>query len=359
VDLNEDSPSDEEVLPGWSRDDDDDNNDWDFDESGWCSASDDDDIDAEDDLRQQVQEFARDNENISHYEPLPSAEQGKQAVHKEYQFCPPSHRLSIMHLFAKHASLHSLLPERHGEKRTPELIYRDAVTEMYRHCEVNNLTEVWAYLWNSWYSPSRWPLWTRAAHAKSIPVHRTTMMVEALWRNLKRLVLHMYNRPPADLAVHALVTKSIPPYRHTLSTLISIRRGGRPQALTHMQEAFKRAWEHLLTVPIKGTYTTNIMKWTCDCGAQKYHAYLLCKHLVHAAGRLPSNWWATATRFHVPPFYTVPIEGQIASPPERNQNRDWNLDLDSDDESTSSVVSLHHPVRHLCSCSICNSLTQL
>ena len=56
------------------------------------------------------------------------------------------HRLTILRLFAKHASQHTLLPERHGVPRSAEEIWRDAVEEMYRHCKVNNLCEVWAYL---------------------------------------------------------------------------------------------------------------------------------------------------------------------------------------------------------------------
>lgn len=285
------SASDDDVLPGLVEDDDDD--DWDFPNNGWESGSESDEqADDEEDLRRQVHEFARNSENVDRNEPVTAEETGPKSQDKAYIFCPPAHRLPIMHLFAKHASQHPLLPERHGEDRDSELIYRDAVTEpeMYRHCERNNLTEVWAYLWNCWYKPSRWHLWTRAAHSASIPVHRTTMMVEALWRNLKRMVLHMYNRPPADLAVHAIVTKSLPPYRLTLSTLISIRGGGRPPSLTHMQEAFKRSWERLLTVHIKGSYNTDVAKWTCDCGSQKYHAHLLCKHLVQAVGPVPSTW---------------------------------------------------------------------
>ncbi|KAH9831839.1 uncharacterized protein C8Q71DRAFT_780708 [Rhodofomes roseus] len=90
-----------------------------------------------------------------------------------------------------------------------------------------------------------------------------------------------------------------------------------------MQEAFKRSWERLAKVPIKGTYITNINKWTCDCGAQKYHAYLLCKHLVHATGDLPALWWVQVQRYHVPPFYTVPINGTIASPPESSTKHAW------------------------------------
>ncbi|KAJ3473316.1 hypothetical protein NLI96_g13052 [Meripilus lineatus] len=240
-----------------------------------------------------------------------------------YQFCPPQHRLPIMRLFAKHASQHSLLPERHGQPRTAKEIYRDAVEEMYRHCETNHLRDSWAYLWNAWYSPEKWPLWARSANPTSIPTKRTTMMVEALWRNLKRLNLHMYNRPPIDLTVYTIITKSIPPYRLTLSEILATARVSRPKALTHTQAALKRAWSRLQRVPINGIYVTDISTWTCDCGAQKYHSYLLCKHLVQSAGDIPSSWWSKAVRYHIPPFYTVPIDGTTANPPEPTQGYYW------------------------------------
>ncbi|EIW56575.1 uncharacterized protein TRAVEDRAFT_101164, partial [Trametes versicolor FP-101664 SS1] len=127
-----------------------------------------------------------------------------------YCFCPAPHRLPVIRIHSKQGCQHPLFPERHGEARSSEDIYRDAVQEMYLHCKANNLAEVWAYLWNSWYRRPRWKLWARSANAKSIPRKRTTMIVEALWRNLKRLVLYMYNRPPIDLTLYAVVTKALP-----------------------------------------------------------------------------------------------------------------------------------------------------
>lgn len=242
---------------------------------------------------------------------------------KAYIFCPAPHRLTILCLFVKHASQHPLLPERHGDTHSAELLRRDAVTEMYRHCEVNRLCKVWAYLQNSWYRLKRWNLWTCAAHPIAIPAHRTTMMVEALWRNLKRLTFQSFNRPPLDLATYAIITKVIPPYRQTLMNLTISRGGGHPQPLTNMQVKFKGAWERLLKAPIKGSYKTDISMWTCNCGAQKYHANMLCKHLVQAAGPMPPSWWTTVVRYHIWPFYTVPINGNIAPVPESNECRAW------------------------------------
>ena len=262
----------------------------------------------QDDIRRQVDDFAKDMQNIPSDSPshTNATETGTRARRSEYQFCPHSHRLAILRLFAKHASQHTLLPERHGQPRTCTEIRRDAVTEMYQHCKRNNLREVWAYLWNSWYSPTRWPLWARAANPDAIPRKRTTMVVEALWRNIKRLSLYMFNRPRVDLVVYTIVTRTLPAYRLSFSEIISTSRAGRPQLPSHFQQAYKKSWTRLQHVQIHGSYKTNTTSFTCDCGAQKYHSYLLCKHLVQAAGPIPSSWWTTVRRAHALPFYMLP-----------------------------------------------------
>ncbi|RDX41098.1 hypothetical protein OH76DRAFT_1475946 [Lentinus brumalis] len=302
----------DEESPGYSQlqaiDEDEDEDDW---------------FDDEDDLRNLVHQIAEDNSNIDEDAPTLPAEKGARPKRADYVFCPLSHRLAIMRLFAKHASQHSLLPERHGQARSPHQIHRDAVSEMYHHCKANNLCEVWAYLWNSWYRKSRWVLWARSAYAASIPCKRTTMVVEALWRNLKRLVLQMYNRPPVDLAVHAVITQSIPAYRLTLHNIVHDSRSGRAATLSHFQESLKHAWTKLSTVAIRGTYITDLATFTCDCGAQKYHSHLLCKHLVQAAGPQSPYWWPDVLRYHIPPFYRVPASGTVPRTPEKLRNHAW------------------------------------
>jgi hypothetical protein len=88
-----------------------------------------------------------------------NAKQGRSKPIPNYQFCPPAHRLAVIRLFVRHFCQHSLLPEWHGQPRTAQQIYRDAVSEMYFHCKRNHLRDVWAYLWVNWYHPNSWPLW--------------------------------------------------------------------------------------------------------------------------------------------------------------------------------------------------------
>lgn len=131
------------------------------------------------------------------------------------------------------------------------------------------------------------------------------MVVEALWRNYKRMVLNHHNRPRVDLATYALVTQGIPPYRVRLNRIVRDPRDGRAKTLRGEQVPIKRAWLALLKRPIKGSYETDVKLWLCSCGAQKYHSYLLCKHLVQMLPIPGENWWADIVRRHTVPFYNI------------------------------------------------------
>ncbi|KAI0669307.1 hypothetical protein C8Q78DRAFT_992915 [Trametes maxima] len=267
----------------------------------------------EDDIRREVVYIEADDSNIDDTPCLPD-ERGPKSRNPDYQFCPAAHRLPILRLFSKHACLHPLLPERHGEFRTGNEIYRGAVEEMYRHCKANNLRE----------SRTVETLGC-SGYGAAVPRKRTTMIVEALWRQIKGTALHKYNRPPIDMTLHMIVQKALPSYRLKLAEMLHNPRDGRATSLTDSQAAFKHAWERLIDVPIKGDYITDVSRWTCDCGAQKYHTHLLCKHLIKAAGKKPlPAWWPTVERYHVPPFYLIPSrDGTVAAPPESMRDRAW------------------------------------
>ena len=119
------------------------------------------------------------------------------------------------------------------------------------------------------------------------------MVVEEMWQNFKRLVLYLHNRPRVDFATYALVTQALPRYRNQLITKFHNPREGRATILTGEQVPIKKAWLILRKREIKGQYDTDVLYWTCSCSAQKYHPYLLCKHLVQAIPCPDPNWWAT------------------------------------------------------------------
>lgn len=275
------------------------------------------------DIRREVDQIADNPRNVDQNAPTADSETSGRSRAPTYQFCPLLQRKPVLRIYAKTASQHSLLPERHGEARSAGDIHRDAVSEMYYHCRANNLTEVWAYMWNSWYRKDRWCLWARSAYPQAIPRKRTTMIVEALWRGIKRQGLARYNRPLVDFALYSVITKALPPYRLKFRETMNDTRSARAPQLSYVQKDFKKGWTRLSKVPIKGEYKTDIVRWTCDCGSQKYHAHLLCKHLVQAAGPMPASWWPQVVRFHTPPFYTLPVNGVIPKPHETMRNGDW------------------------------------
>ncbi|KAJ7833625.1 hypothetical protein B0H14DRAFT_2364226, partial [Mycena olivaceomarginata] len=90
-------------------------------------------------------------------------------------FCPARYRDSILTMLEKHYCAHPLLPG--YAHPSSEGIRRWAVMQMYKFCFEHGLREVWAYLWENWYRPSRWKLWARSVH-EQIPVLKTTMILE-------------------------------------------------------------------------------------------------------------------------------------------------------------------------------------
>jgi hypothetical protein len=91
-------------------------------------------------------------------------------------FCQVEFRQSIIDLMENHFCAHPLIP---GYARPTAAGIREwAVRQMFTFCAVNDLREVWAYLWENWYRCGRWELWARAEHPE-IPRLKTTMMVES------------------------------------------------------------------------------------------------------------------------------------------------------------------------------------
>ena len=144
------------------------------------------------------------------------------------------------------------------------------------------------------------------------------MLVEALWRNFKRMVLYHYNRPRVDLTTFALVTQGIPPYQVRFNQIVRDPRDGRAKCLQGEQIPIKWAWLALCKRPTKGSYNPDVLLWLCSCGTQKYHLYLLCKHLVKKLPLPDADWWATVIRWHTTPFYDIcqllPEDEQEAAP---------------------------------------------
>ena len=77
----------------------------------------------------------------------------------EYLFCPQPHCQQILCLFTRHFCQHSFFPTQSGVYQTRAKIREQCVQEMYYFCKKRGLSEVWAYMWASWYTPQMWKLW--------------------------------------------------------------------------------------------------------------------------------------------------------------------------------------------------------
>jgi len=155
-------------------------------------------------------------------------------------FCGKEHRATIIAKFRIHFHQHPAIPfdDDKGTHFTAEEIHHGAVQDMYQYCFENDLSQVWAYMWNRWYTPKQWSLWARSA-SNSISRLKTTMVVENLWKHLKQRDLAQYNRPRLDLVTYLVISSVLPRVQLTIDSVLGRRRIGRVKALAPWQTEFK------------------------------------------------------------------------------------------------------------------------
>ena len=109
-------------------------------------------------------------------------------------------------MMKKHMHLHPLIPyDEEFVFLTAETIWSICFREMIEFCGANNLNALLVYLYNKWYRPNMWSLWSRASHP-SIPLGRTNMFCEFHFRFLKHDVLCSH-RPRLDHLVWIIMSK--------------------------------------------------------------------------------------------------------------------------------------------------------
>ncbi|CAK5267884.1 unnamed protein product [Mycena citricolor] len=264
------------------------------------------------------------------------------------EFCPAEFRELTLDLYTIHGRLHPEIPINDTDEPylSADDLYKSAVYDMYFHCWDNDLVQVWAYMWNRWYSPSQWVLWARAPEA-AIPRIHTTMIVESLWKHIKHRDLSDFNRPRLDLVTYIIIQNLLPRVQRNLEDLQQSRRMGRGPSLVGWQKDFRMAWtelsksdsqhridraadwvqnaknandrEHRLARiaanagRTAGNYITDLQKWVCSCPAFLYSRFMLCKHLVHYTNEALDNkplkdlaMFANLRRNHLPPYYRIP-----------------------------------------------------
>ncbi|KAK6984659.1 SWIM-type domain-containing protein [Favolaschia claudopus] len=225
-----------------------------------------------------------------------------------YVFCPAPHRAQILRIFIRHFCEHPLLPDRTGNLRSSKQIRAAAVFEMYTFCKQRGLREVWAYMWTAWYCPGKYKIMARASQPDFIGRWRTTMSVENFWRNLKHGTLHHLLHPRLDQLVCLIATEIVPAFEAKMQIFDPNYRPGRAKALTLFQRQFKKGWTTLESRALGDRkYQTDVSRWSCSCGQQKYSALLLCKHLVQAVNSPDPAFFREVVRRRTIPFYHHPL----------------------------------------------------
>jgi hypothetical protein len=125
------------------------------------------------------------------------------------------------------------------------------------------------------------------------------------WRRIKHDFLHHFHSPRLDLLVWVLVTKLAPTYYRKLDALFVDT--GRNREPSSWRKAFKREWRKLesrtVAEPVNDAYSPNVEQWVCTCPAFVVSRFLICKHLVHLAQRVPATFFIEAQRRRTCPFW--------------------------------------------------------
>jgi hypothetical protein len=88
--------------------------------------------------------------------------------------------------------------------RSNEDIHYQSTNEMYSYCRTEGLQDTWAYLYRNWYTRTSYNRWAKSAINSMVPIGKTTMMIEAHWKVLKRTHLYHYNRARLDLVTYSM-----------------------------------------------------------------------------------------------------------------------------------------------------------
>ncbi|KAJ3062863.1 hypothetical protein HDU98_001302, partial [Podochytrium sp. JEL0797] len=218
-------------------------------------------------------------------------EAGVPANEARYLFCPHWHRKMIVYLMSKAYCMHPFFLERGKTFRSGLEVHAHCVRVLYDHCVLNNLFEVWAYLWSEWLRWERWKLWGRSSRDNFLSEKRTNMTVEAAFRVLKRHDMRQVNRPRLDKLLHIMMETTI-----RRAEVAFLQTKHRTPRLNNTQIAAKKVWLDLSQRPLHGTYDTNVEEWTCDCGRQKFCPHAFCKHLVQDATLLLTTDYTTTPK---------------------------------------------------------------
>lgn len=184
-------------------------------------------------------------------------------------------------------------------------IHQNCAKQIYQYCVNNRLRDAWPYLYRNWYTHEKWILWSRSA-TLFIPNGKSTMMIEAHWKVLKRKHLINNNRPRLDFLTYIILEKNCTFLLQTYEQKVLQRRD-----FFQWERDFVVTWNKmyrmqgkliitttkiisLLTYDISiiiiyqvsdSDYATDVNRWVCGCPTFYTNRFLLCKHLIQESGR--------------------------------------------------------------------------
>ena len=151
-------------------------------------------------------------------------------------------------MFSRHFNMHSMIPDQNGTFRSAEQIHFDCINELYAWCHARNYFRLWTYLFINWYAPDVGKLWARSANPDSMPVLKTTMIIESHWRRIMHDYLHRFNRPRIDLVTSVLVSRVVP---QALERMTAMLKKDHRIVIAAWRKAFKRHWKHLQSYQVE------------------------------------------------------------------------------------------------------------
>ena len=117
------------------------------------------------------------------------------------------------------------------------------VVEMYHFCKQRGLSEVWAYMWSSWYSPQMWKLWAQSSDGCILSHLQTTIMGENHWKQLKHHHLGFMHHPQLDQSIYIMLMEVVPIAITKSETLDGSMHLGAAVELTMYQKELKSSWK--------------------------------------------------------------------------------------------------------------------
>lgn len=212
----------------------------------------------------------------------------------------------FLQMFARHYNLHPFIPDESGRQIKTADIHRKSTSEVYSWCRARGYHRLWAYMWVNWYRFEQWSIWARARMPHSIPVLKTTMIVESHWRRIKHDFLHRFSRPRIDFVVWIMTTKVFP---ISIRQAVAITERNHRVASSSWRRDFKSVWKRLAQKEVNPSqlryYHTNPSSWTCSCTQYLLSRFLLCKHILHAykSIKTPFIFFSEVRRARSPPFW--------------------------------------------------------